>query len=237
MKQNKLQYIILGIMGFILTIAICIQMKTVSTNGSTWSLNQTESELKSQVLKMKEKYENTYNDLQNAEKELEIARQNATNNNTELETLENEIKEASKMLGQTNVKGDGVVIKLKDGIATSTTLDASSLLVHDRDILNIINELRNAGAEAIEVNGQRIVGTTASMCDGNVILLNGEKISSPFTISAIGLPESLAGLNRAGGYLSYLKKAHITVELNKTNNIKISKYTGVMTFKYAKEAK
>lgn len=237
MNNNKFQYVILGIMGFMLTIAICMQMKTVSTNGSTWSLNQTESELKSQVLKMKEKYENAYNDLQNAEKELESARQNATNNNTELETLENEIKEANKLLGQTNVKGEGVLIKLKDGIATPNTLDASALLVHDRDILNIINELRNAGAEAIEVNGQRVVSTTASMCDGNVILLNGEKISSPFTISAIGLPESLAGLNRAGGYLSILKKAHVSVELNKTNNIKISKYTGIISFKYAKEAK
>ena len=81
MNNNKLQYIILGAMGFILTIAICMQMKTVSTNGSTWSLNQTESELKSQVLKMKEKYENAYNDLQNAEKELESARQNATFHN------------------------------------------------------------------------------------------------------------------------------------------------------------
>lgn len=232
--NKKVQYIILGLMCFILTIGICVQIKTIANNGGTLSRNQTESELKTQVLKMKEKYENIYANLENAEKELEEARQKVTNNNTELEDLERQIKEANMLLGVTDVKGSGVIITLKDGLATPTTLDASLLLVHDRDILNIINELKNAGAEAIEVNGERVVNNTASVCDGNVILLNGERISSPFTITAIGLPESLITLNRAGGYLSLLDQANVITDIKKSNNITIPKYTGIMKFKYAK---
>ena len=237
MKSTKVQYVIIGIMCFMLTIGICVQIKTINNNGGTLSTNQKESELKSQVLKMKEKYEIAYNELEIAEKELEKVRQNATNNNTELKDIENEIKNANKLLGLTNVKGSGVIITLKDGIQTANTLDTSSLLVHDRDILNVINELKNAGAEAIEVNGERIVWNTACMCDGNIILVNGKKIGSPFVITAIGLPESLTNIDRAGGYLNLLKRFNVYTDLSKSSNVNISKYTGIFSFKYAKEVK
>ena len=55
--NKKTEAIILGIMCFILTIAICIQINTVNNNGSTVSGSQKQNDLKSQVLKMKEKYE------------------------------------------------------------------------------------------------------------------------------------------------------------------------------------
>ena len=232
--SKKVQSLILGIMCLILTIAICVQIKTVNRNGTTLSTNQTESELKSQVLKMKEKYENAYENLNRAEEELEKVRQNVTNNNDELKKLEEEIKKANMILGLTDVKGTGVTITVQDGVTTKNTLNPSDLLIHDTDLLFIINELKNAGAEAIDINGKRIVETTSVMCDGNVITINGEKISSPFTINAIGLPEQMATLSRAGGYLQSLEEYSIVTELKKSNKIKIPKYTSVINFKTAK---
>ena len=61
--DKKVEAIILAIMCFILTIGICIQINTVNNNGSTVSGSQQENNLKSQVLKMKEKYENQYAEL------------------------------------------------------------------------------------------------------------------------------------------------------------------------------
>lgn len=54
------------------------------------------------------------------------------------------------------------------------------------DIKSIVNELKNACSRAISTNGQRIVSTTSITCEGNVININGEKVSSPFVIKAIG---------------------------------------------------
>ena len=68
--NKKAEAIILGIVCFILTIAIFIQINTVNNNGSTVSGSQKQNDLKSQVLKMKEKYETEYVSLQRAEKEL-----------------------------------------------------------------------------------------------------------------------------------------------------------------------
>lgn len=232
--NKKVQYLILGIMCFILTIGIVVQVKTVNNNGTTVGVKQEESELKTQVLKMKEKYENSYEKLQRTELELEKTRENATNNNEELKNLEKQIKEANVLLGMTDVKGKGVSITVTDGVVSSNTLKVEDLIIHNTDLLCIVNELKNAGAEAIEINGKRIVGTTAINCDGNVITVNGEKVTSPFTINAIGYPELLSTLNRAGGYLSALNEDNVKTEFKKNNKINISKYSGIMSFKYAK---
>lgn len=232
--NKKVQYLILGIMCFILTIGIVVQVKTVNNNGTTVGVKQEESELKTQVLKMKEKYENSYEKLQRTELELEKTRENATNNNEELKNLEKQIKEANVLLGMTDVKGKGVSITVTDGVVSSNTLKVEDLIIHNTDLLCIVNELKNAGAEAIEINGKRVVGTTAINCDGNVITVNGEKVTSPFTINAIGYPELLSTLNRAGGYLSALNEDNVKTEFKKNNKINISKYSGIMNFKYAK---
>ena len=232
---NKMKIcLVLGIMCFALSAGICIQIKSVKNINSSISKNYEENNLRAEVLKYKEKYDNIYEELQDAEEELEKERQNSTKNNTELEEKEEEIKQGNKMIGLTEVTGAGVIITLSDSkIDTSTVLNASELLVHDADVLSVINELKNAGAEAISINEQRIVPTTSISCGGNIIDINGEKTGAPFVIKAIGLPEQLAALSRPGGYLELLENAGIGVELKKSNSITIPKYAGVISYKYA----
>lgn len=235
--NKKVEAIILAIMCFILTIGIAIQINTVNNNGTTVTGNQKENNLKSQVLKMKEKYENQYAELERAEKELEKVREQAASSNSELVELESKIKEANILLGNTNVTGAGITVTLTDGKSDATVLDAENLIIHAENVLSVVNELKNAGAEAISINGERIVNTTAISCDGNVIVVNGEKISSPIQITAIGFPELLSTLNRPGGTLENFKNLGKGVELKKNMNLEIPKYTGVISFKYAKTIK
>ena len=234
--NRKLEIIILMIMCFILTIAITVQIKTVNNNGTTYSINQEESNLRSQVLKMKEKYENQYAELEKTEKELEKAREQATSNNSELTELENQIKNNNILLGNTDVAGNGIVITLSDGKSDLSVLDDNNLIVHAENVLAVVNELKNAGAEAISINGKRIVINSSISCDGNVIIVNGEKITSPIEISAIGFQELLSTLNRPGGTLEHFLEYGKKVDLKKVTNVKIPKYTGIYTFKYMKNS-
>lgn len=232
--NKKMQAIILGSLCVVMTMAICVQIKTVKNNGTTLGKSEEETILKDQVLKMKEKYDNTYENLTRIEQELEQVRANVTSNNEELENLEEEIKKANTLLGFTEVTGTGVTITVADGVSTPNTLNPSDLLIHDFDILSIVNELKNAGAEAIDVNGKRIVSTTSIMCDGNVVTINGEKVSSPFVINAIGLPEQMTTLNRPGGYIKECLEGYVKTDLKKVKKLIIPKYTGAINFKYAK---
>ena len=234
MTNKKKISLVLGSMCFALTVGICIQVKTVKNISSRISQNYEENNLRAEVLKYKEKYDNLLRETEEIDKELQQQIEKATENNSELEEAKNQINEGNKIIGLTEVTGPGVVITVADSdIDPNTVIDSSKLLVHDSDILKIVNELKNAGAEAISVNGQRVILTTSIICGGNIINVNGEKIGSPFEIKAIGSPEALANLSRTGGWLSILRDRGIKVsDPKKTNNITIPKYSGVLNFKY-----
>lgn len=237
MKKKQIA-ITLGIMCFLLTVALCVQLKTMNSANSTVSQSLADNELRDEVLRMKERYDNAYADLENAQKELEKIRQEATQNDGEAEAKEQELKENNMLLGNTDVTGEGVEVILADADTTNTNLNASLQIIHYDDIQIVVNELKNAGAEAIEVNGQRIVNTTAITCEGNIIKINGEKIGSPFTIKAIGSQNLLYGaLERAGSYLDQIRDGGNTAQVTKVDNITISKYTGVTSYEYLKEDK
>lgn len=237
--NKKLIGLILGVMCLILTCGICIQVKTVNSANSPLSTSSTENDLRDKVLKAKEKYDNKYNDLEKITNELEQERKNVTENNSELTTLEEQINQANKTLGLTEVTGTGVIVTLKDNdtLNSNSNIDLSNSIVHDVDIIAIVNELKNAGAEAISINDHRVVPTTSISCDGNVIKINGEKVGAPFEIKAIGLPEQLAALKRPGGYLDLLDGWGVITEFKKVNTVTIPKYTGVIDFKYAQNVK
>ena len=232
--MNKKQVAItLGAMCLILSTGICIQIRTMDNASTTASRNLSDNELRDNVLKWKEKYDNISEELKKAEKKLEKVRQSATQNDSTASAKEEELKKNNTLLGLTNVVGQGIVIEIADGDNPILAIDnPSDLLVHNDDLMSLVNELNNAGAEAIEINGQRIVNNSSITCEGNIIKVNGEKIGSPFVIKAIGLPETMANLSRPGGYLSELEDRKLKVDLKKSNDITIPKYMGVLNFKY-----
>ena len=223
--------IVLGLMCFALTCGICIQIKTVQNTTGKVSSNYEENNLRAEVLKYKEKYDKKIEETEKIDKLLETEIEKATENDTELKTAKKEIKKGNMLLGLTDVTGPGVIINVKDSdVESKSVLDASQVIVHDKDILSIVNELKNAGAEAISINGQRLVFSSAIYCGGNIININGERIGSPFEIKAIGLPETLANLGRPGGYLANLEERGVDVSIEKSENVTIPKYSGVLQY-------
>ena len=239
MKSWKIA-LTLGAVCCILTISICIQLKTVDDTNSTVSQTLTSNDLRDQVLKWKEKYDKAVIDLANSEVKLESIRLQSTQNDENAIYKEEEIKLDNILLGLTEVKGDWIIINLKDNNNVSLSNigpldDIEYYLVHAGDLVEVVNDLRNAGAEAISINGQRIINSTAIYCAGNVIKINGEKISSPIEIKAIGSPELLYGsIMRPAGYIELLEQTGVIVDVKKNTNIIINKYDGVINSQYIK---
>ena len=234
-KKTKIS-LILGGMCVALSCGIAIQVRTISKIGTTTSRNSTENELRDAILRTKENYDNLYADEEKAEKLLENERKNATENNSELTEIQENIKKLSTELGITEVTGKGVVIKVDDAIVPSV-MDPNSAIVHDTDLISIVNELKNAGAEAISVNEQRIMANTVIECIGTVIKINGQRVGAPFTIKAIGMPELLKNTYRNGGYLKVLEGDRIQVDFKTSDNITIAKYSRTYKFEYAQTIK
>lgn len=236
--KEKYIAIILGVMCFLLTVGIFMQVKTVSQNSIKLGTNRAENELRDNVLKWKEKYDLAYDKLETKEAKLDKLREKAASTGESSETVRGELENNNMVLGLTEVVGEGITITLTDGDGIGgSKLDLSSYLVHYSDLIEVINALKNAGAEAISVNDQRITNSTAITCIGNVIKINNEKVGIPFTINAIGSPEKLYGaLTMLGGYIDKLKDEGVSVKVEKQTSITIPKYTGIYKFEYASKA-
>ena len=228
--------VILGVMCFMLTLLIAVQYRTVE-NATKVTGIEVNSELKTEVLKWKEKYQEIYSQLEKAETSLEEKRELATTNSNTSSKLQKELKTLNSLIGSIDVRGKGIIITIADNNnVTSENIgvfeNISNYLIHDKDVLMIVNELKNAGAEAISINGERIISTTAITCDGNVILINDNKISSPFEIKVIGSPEALLGaIKRPGGYLEQeLESYGLVKSVEKAAAIIIYKYNGIINY-------
>ena len=221
MKDKIVMSVTLGLVCFLLVFIMYIQIKTVS-NADVLSLEtMQETELRSQIVQEKTKYEEVLVKYQEVVDKITEYNENITNNK---DILKDELKQANMLFGKTNVIGDGIIVEMKDTDMKSIT---------DIDLLLLVNELRASGAEAISINGQRICVNTEIRSVYKFVFINGERIASPYVIKAIGDPAYLeSGLTIKGGYVDETKALGQEITLRKENSIMITKYAGETEIKY-----
>ncbi|NLP13810.1 MAG: DUF881 domain-containing protein [Clostridium sp.] len=136
-----------------------------------------------------------------------------------------EWKNARFIAGLSDVKGNGVVIKINDA-ANFEEGSIDNYVVHDRDLVMVLNELKKAGAQAISINNERILSTTEIICAGPTVRINKNRYAVPFEIKAIGNPkklyEAIVNSPIAMGFKDYGK----VFEVREAKNIVIPKFGG-----------
>lgn len=189
----------------------------------TLDLSQDNESLRAEMTKLRE--ENTK--LQNV----------VAQNGNASQSLNKSLQEQKLFAALTEVEGPGVVIKLKD-VRPSGPDPAVSMvqIIHDTDVLRVVNELKNTGAEAITVNNRRVGPNTSFRCVGTTILVDETKIASPVVIRAIGDSDTLfGGMNLPGGVLDDIRLTDPKmVEIEPVQKMRMPAYSGTTTFKLAK---
>jgi uncharacterized protein YlxW (UPF0749 family) len=99
-----------------------------------------------------------------------------------------EVSRQGRRVGLTRVSGPAVTVTLDDAPSSvaANGIDPDLLVVHQQDIQAVVNALWAGGAEAMTIQGQRVISTTAVKCVGNTVVLHGIPYSPPYVISAIG---------------------------------------------------
>ena len=166
--------------------------------------------------------------------ELKKLQGTSTSDSTFKAQLSKELENYKTISGAYDLRGEGVTVTIDDG--TRPLLegeDPNNVLVHDADLLSILNELKTAGAEAISVNGQRLVNTSEIACSGYSVRINNQFFARPFVISAIGDSKRMAAVMVAPeSYGSLLKEYGLTFEVKISDDILIKRYTETFTNKY-----
>jgi len=150
-----------------------------------------------------------------------------------------ELQNSRAALGVLPMKGPGVQLVLDDSTMKvgSGVGDQDLFVIHDFDLIQIANELWAAGAEAVSLNGQRLVTGSAITCSGRLIQVNKTTISVPFTFAAIGNRDNLmSALNIRDGTLDRLRRLEFVVNLTPAEEVTVPAISIAPKYQYAKPA-
>ena len=236
MKKIKNKWsltIIIGIVAALLVTSILLQFKTVdeTTNADVEGLRDTE--LKSQISSYKSKYNEVASQYQNNIAKIEEYTKSATTSTESTNLIKSEYQKSNELLGLTDVKGEGIIITLKD---------VGENKYSSEDLRSLVNELKYAGAEAISINGNRIINLTDIVTlNEKFIIMDASRarLSSPYVIKAIGDRQYLSStLNtKTTGFVDLMKSNGLEVTIEESNKIEIDKYQGEIKSNYLKEEK
>ena len=238
MKFKRKVHILLAMICFILCFAITLQYKSVTRNQTIEKETATRNnEMETNLINARQQNIDLQKENMQLQTDLESYRREAASNSDGAETLKNEMEKYRTLSGLTNVKGPGITIELSDSVKLEGTTDDSSI-VHDTDLMSLVNELFAAGAEAVCINDERMIISSPIRCVGNTIMVNNKRCSSPFKIKAIGDSEALySAVNMRGGICEQMKKDSLGVNVTKNSTLTIEKYTGVIGLNYAEDVK
>lgn len=141
--------------------------------------------------------------------------------------------------GMVALQGPGVVATFDDSTVRSIpeNEDPANYILHEYDLRDVLNTLWAAGAEAISVNGERIVSSTSLYCVGTTIICNATRLSPPYEIRAIGDPQALAtALKTSQQMEKFNQRAQIydlPVKIDQGRGVNVPAYNGSFVFKYA----
>ena len=227
-KHSLPAFFSIGIAAFLLVAMITAQVTTMSKSEAILE-GKRESELADSLVSIQRDYDELKEKYEESQEIVEEYQTNSSTNDSLIASMKSQIDNLGLLAGTTDVQGEGIIITLYDG-------NTSDSLVHDSDLLTVINELRVAGAEAISVNENRIITTSAIRCVGSVVQVNYQKVAAPFVIKAIGNAQYLeSAMTIKNGVVDVLNGYGLKVTLTRESNIEIPKYQGTLTFNFAKQ--
>ena len=124
--------------------------------------------------------------------------------------------------GLTPVKGKGIVIIMEDAPEIGEPELMSILFM--TGISMKLDELKANGAQAISVNGERVVTDTKPVCAGPTIIVNNNRYPPPYVIKAIGDPDILYEAINTMPTVAFMRLVGIRIDVSKEDEIRIDRY-------------
>ena len=221
--------IVVFIVCIVLVSVMLMQFRTVEQTDITEIENMRESELQTALSEWKTRYEEIAAQLDDINSRINEYNKTIEDNEAASELIDKELAESNLLVGKTDVYGEGVVVTLSDG----------EIAVSSENLKDLVNELKNAGAEAISINENRVLATTdiIDMAEYTYIMVNLQRIQGPYVIKAIGNKEQLSSiLNMKGsGFIDRAKTSGINASSSMQNRVEIPKYNGEFEINYMSE--
>lgn len=171
----------------------------------------------------------------------ELARLADGRTHGELARLKEERNRLARAAGLTPVNGPGILVELADSqLAGRGDPQSADFQIQDLDLQVVVNELWRGGAEAIAINDQRVVATTAIRNAGGAVLVNYSVLTSPYRIAAIGdsaaLKRRLEASPVAAQFRRWAEVYRLGFTVGEQDRLTAPAFVGALQFRYARAA-
>jgi uncharacterized protein YlxW (UPF0749 family) len=153
--------------------------------------------------------------------------------------LNDQLQSARIAAGLIPLTGSGIVLQIEDSQEPADPEgNMQDLLVGARDLRTIVEEMWQAGAEAVAVNGERMTPTTAVIDIGPSILVNSAYLAGPYQVTAIGPDDLYARLSASPGFVDFLRARAeawgLRVSIAEPESVDMPAFAGTVTLRYAR---
>ncbi|MBV9664286.1 MAG: DUF881 domain-containing protein [Actinobacteria bacterium] len=145
---------------------------------------------------------------------------------------------AERAAGLVAVRGPGLRVSLDDSLLSSAPSgNVNDLVIHSQDVQAVVNALWRAGAEAMAINNQRLTSTSAVLCVGNTLLLNGTVHSPPYVVTAVGAVRDRFDADPLVRRLrSDAESFGLRISVDRQDSLLLPAFTGATSLRYARPA-
>ncbi len=216
---RAITFILFFVFGLLINLQFKVIIMSKPKNGAS------AKELAAQLELEKSENEKLMEQLLNIEAERDMLWRNIGDNlnNQEINELLKKKDYEYLRAGLVTVTGKGIVITMEDAPAKGE-LDIEEYIIHDNNVNDILDELKANGAQAISVNGERVVLTTKPVCAGPTIIVNESRYPPPYVIRAIGDPDILYDAIENMPQVAFMRLTNIRIDVEKQEEITINRY-------------
>ncbi|QPA55313.1 DUF881 domain-containing protein [Lysinibacillus sphaericus] len=177
-------------------------------------LFEQEDSYREELITQQERNKELSDELNSLQEQIRKYEKSFASNEKDYKELVEQAEDLRLLLGELKSEGKGIRITLHDGDYDPKSLNPNDYIVHESHVFKLLNELKISGAQAIAINGQRVMANSYIRCNGPVITIDGTQHPAPFVIEAVGDSDTLiASLNLNGGVVDQLLNDNIVVSL------------------------
>ncbi len=232
--EFKKEYVWIGIVGVLFGFLVALQYKYYNTYYLSDSTQYEKMMTELSVLRKEKKA--LQEEIVVLQDKLDGISNSASQESALVKNLTDDLNRVKSYLGLTTLTGPGIVITIDDVPQDAVGFGNDKNLAYDyRLILDLINELHASGAEAVSINGQRIINYSEIRLVGRQLNVNFVPLTTPYVVKVIGDYDTLNGaITQKFGIIPHIRESGYYAEVRVAETIEVPAYSGIIKFDYAK---
>ncbi len=232
--------VLLGLAGLLIGLLLAVQWHSATQNTTQpASRDATRQQVSASIVRFEQEQTDLKQQVGQLRAELNSLQQQSAASQGSLGNAQKMLMQQQIEAGLVPLHGPGVIVTFDDSKVTNipNSEDPAHYIIHEYDLRDGVNTLLGAGAEAISLNGERLVSNSSIYCVGTTIIVNSTRLSPPYVVNAIGNPQMLQDALQNSANLSKFLQRKALYEVQMTvlpaDDVQVPEYKNAPTFKYA----